>query len=104
MPNIRDEFAAIVSGWTLTSDVEDLGEKIEAAARWTEAHGPLLADEEATVKMMIETQVARGVRRGDFEPYISMPDEEEECCRHCGKPFEEFSDFGCAYCDVRVVG
>jgi hypothetical protein len=24
-----------------------------------------------------------------------------ECCRHCGKEFEDFSDMGCGYCDSR---
>ena len=28
-------------------------------------------------------------------------DEEEHCCVHCGKPFEDFSDIGCRYCDRR---
>lgn len=67
---VRDEFRAIVSGWTLTSGVEDLGEYIEEAARFTEAHGPLMPSEERTVRMMIECQVARGIKRGDFAPFI----------------------------------
>jgi hypothetical protein len=28
-------------------------------------------------------------------------DEAEPRCRHCGKPYEEFSDLGCGYCDQR---
>lgn len=67
---MRDGFHDIVSGWMLIDDVEALGEYIERAAEWTKANGPLELDEHATVKMMIETQVAKGIRRGDFEPYI----------------------------------
>jgi hypothetical protein len=43
---------------------------IERAAKWTGDNGPLRPDEAATVKLMIETQIAKGIRRGDFEPYI----------------------------------
>jgi hypothetical protein len=67
---MRDEFRAIVSGWTLTSDVEDLGEYIEETARFVTANGPLEPDEERTVAFMIECQVARGIKRGDFAPFI----------------------------------
>jgi hypothetical protein len=61
---MREEFKAIVSGWTLYSGVEPLTERIEAAAEWTKANGPLQPDEEATIKIMIEAQIARG--EGDF--------------------------------------
>ena len=67
---MRDEFRDIVSGWMLTDDVEGVGEFIERAAEWTKANGPLLPDEVATVRMMIQCQVARGIRRGDMEPFI----------------------------------
>jgi hypothetical protein len=67
---MRDEFRDIVSGWMLTDDVEELGEFIELAAEWAKANGPLLEDEQATVRLMIRTQVARGILRGDFEPFI----------------------------------
>ena len=70
---MRDEFRAVVSGWTLTSDVEDLGEYIGETARFVEANGPLEPDEERTVEMMIECQVARGIERGDFAPFIIAP-------------------------------
>ena len=72
---MRDGFREIVSGWTLISGMEDLTDRIERAAEWTEANGPLEADEEATVKLMIEAQIARGIRRGDFEPYIHGGDD-----------------------------
>jgi hypothetical protein len=68
---MRDGFHEIVSGWMIIDDFDDLTERIERAAEWTEANGPLQPDEEATVKLMIESQIARGIRRGDFEPYIS---------------------------------
>ena len=64
---MRDEFREIVSGWVLTDDVEGLGEFIERSAEWAKVNGPLLEDEEITVRMMIRCQVARGIRRGDFE-------------------------------------
>jgi len=68
---MRDEFAAIVSGWMLISGLDDLTERIETAAEWTKANGPLRPDEEATIKLMIESQIARGIEQyglmGDFE-------------------------------------
>lgn len=67
---MRIGFLEIVSGWTLISGMDDLTERIERASEWTEANGPLEPDEAATVKLMIEAQIARGIARGDFEPYI----------------------------------
>lgn len=64
----RDEFLAVISGWTLTNDVEDLGEFIESAAVFiTENPGPLLYSEHLTLSLMIETQIQRGIARGDFD-------------------------------------
>lgn len=68
---MRDGFREIVSGWTLISGMGDLTDRIERASEWTKVHGPLEADEEATIKVMIKAQVARGIARGDFEPYLS---------------------------------
>lgn len=56
---MRQGFKDTVSGWTLVSGFWPLTDVIEAAARWTEANGPLEPDEEATVKLMIEAQIAR---------------------------------------------
>ena len=28
-------------------------------------------------------------------------EEDEPTCSHCGKPFYDFSDIGCGYCDQR---
>jgi hypothetical protein len=67
---MRDGFRNTIRGWMLTDDVEELGEFIERSAVWAKANGPLLEDEQATVRMMIRCQVARGIRRGDFEPFI----------------------------------
>ena len=70
MPDLRDGFRDITVGWTLIDDFDELTDRIERAAEWTKENGPLRPDEEATVRMMIETQIAKGIRRGDFEPYI----------------------------------
>jgi hypothetical protein len=67
---MRPEFLAIVDGWSLVDDFDDLTDRIERSADWAKANGPLLEDEQATVRLMIETQVAMGIRRGDFEPFI----------------------------------
>jgi hypothetical protein len=58
---MRDGFRDITSGWTLISGMDDITGRIERAAEWTEANGPLEADEEATIRLMIQTQVARGL-------------------------------------------
>jgi hypothetical protein len=70
MPDLRDGFRDIVSGWMLVDDFDALTDRIESAAEWTERNGPLTDDEAATIRMMIETQVAMSIKRGDFEPYI----------------------------------
>lgn len=67
---MRNEFAEIVSGWMLVDDFDDLTDRIERSARWAEVNGPLLVDEQATVRLMIQSQIACGIRRGDFEPCI----------------------------------
>lgn len=64
---MRDEFRAIISGWTLIDGMDDITDRIENAAEWTTANGPLEPDEEATIKLMIECQIARGLERGDFD-------------------------------------
>jgi hypothetical protein len=74
---MRDGLRDIVSGWTLISGMSDLTDRIERAAEWTKANGgyeALEPDEKATVQMMIEAQVARGIARGDFEPYLHADD------------------------------
>lgn len=57
--NLRDGFREIVSGWMLIDGVDDLTDRIERAAEWTKVNGPLLPDEEATIKIMIEAQLVR---------------------------------------------
>ncbi len=56
---MRPEFRDIVSGWTLYSGTGDLDERLERLAAWTVKHRPLEADEDATVKMMVEAQIMR---------------------------------------------
>lgn len=70
---MRDGFREIVEGWTLISGIHDLTDRIEMAAKWTEINGPLQADEEATIKLMIEAQIARGMG-GEDDEYVL-----EEC-------------------------
>jgi hypothetical protein len=67
---VRDEFREIISGWMLVDDFDELTDRIERSAMWAKANGPLLADEQATARLMIQSQIARGIRRGDFEPFI----------------------------------
>lgn len=67
---MRDQFREIVSGWMLIDDFDDLTDRIERAAKWTEVNGPLELDEQNTIRLMIQSQIARGIRRGDFEPFI----------------------------------
>jgi hypothetical protein len=66
---MRQTFRDIISGWTLIDGFDAITEKIEQAAKWTKANGPLEPDEEATIKMMIECQVARGL---DEFPLMSL--------------------------------
>jgi hypothetical protein len=61
---MRDAFHNIVSGWTLVSGLNALTDRIEEAAAWTAVNGPLEPDEEATIKLMIEAQIARGFDEG----------------------------------------
>jgi hypothetical protein len=67
---MREAFRDIVSGWTLHAGIADLTERIEATAEWTKANGPLEPDEEVTVKLMIEAQIARGGfdGTGEYDP------------------------------------
>lgn len=59
--SMRSEFDEITSGWTLVSGMDDLTDRIERAADWTKHNGPLLPDEEARIKLMIEAQIFRGL-------------------------------------------
>lgn len=61
---MRDEFRAIVSGWTLSDSFYDITKRIERAAEWAKANGPLEPDEAATVKEMIAAQLDRGDAEG----------------------------------------
>jgi hypothetical protein len=61
---MRDGFHDIASGWMLLDSVDALTERIERLADWTKANGPLEPDEEATVSVMIEAQIARNFPGG----------------------------------------
>ncbi len=67
---MRPGFHEIVSGWTPIDGFDHLTECIERAARWTEANGPLEPDEEATIKLMIECQIARGL--DEFPLFVEL--------------------------------
>lgn len=45
----------------------DITDRIEQIGEWMKANGPLQPDEHRTVELMIRTQIARGIERGDFE-------------------------------------
>jgi len=63
---MRGDFRDIVGGWMLVDDFDDVTERIERAAKWAKANGPLLPDETATIGWMIKAQFARGLRQGFF--------------------------------------
>jgi hypothetical protein len=67
MVTLREGFSDIVSGWMLVDDFDDLTDRIERSAEWAKLNAPLLPDEQATVELMIKTQVAKGIMRGDFD-------------------------------------
>lgn len=75
---MRTDFLAIISGWALYSGTDDLDERLEEVATWMIANGPLGPDEEATVKFMIDCQIARHLdpSGGDRRP----DDDEEDSC------------------------
>lgn len=63
---MRAGFHEISSGWMLIDDFDDLTDRIERLAVWTAANEPLQPDEWATIELMIKSQIARGIERGDF--------------------------------------
>lgn len=70
---MREGFREAIAGWALIDDLNAIGDFIEASARFVEQNGGELAmepDERAAVQMMIQTQVAKAIRAGHFEPYI----------------------------------
>lgn len=92
---MREGFKDITSGWTLYSGIDNLTERIEAAAEWTKANGPLEPDEEATIKLMIEAQIARGGFDGmggdDEAPIFSH-------CNVCGIRLRERDEYEIGMC------
>lgn len=59
--NLRQGFRDIVDGWIVIDDFDDLTDRIERTAEWAKANGPLSPDEQATVRLMIRAQIARGM-------------------------------------------
>jgi hypothetical protein len=39
----------------------------------------------------------------DWGPWDDPEEDENRFCPHCGKEYEDFSDYGCEYCDRRVL-
>jgi hypothetical protein len=56
---MRDGFTAITSGWTLIDGMDDITDRIEKIDEWAKDNGPLEPEEEATVGLMIQTQITR---------------------------------------------
>lgn len=74
--DLRPDFRDIVSGWTLMSGLDAITDRIERAAEWTKANGPLTKDEQATIDMMIRCQIARGLDEyGPGDPLDYPPDD-----------------------------
>ena len=80
---MRETFVAIVDGWSLVDDFDDLFERIERSSKWMDANGPLLEDEASTVRLMIQRQIRMRIRRGDFEPYISADTDPRDTFNFC---------------------
>lgn len=63
----RPEFAEIADGWALIDDFDDLTDRIERIGKFADANGgELWPYERDTVALMIKTQIAKGIKRGDF--------------------------------------
>ncbi len=91
---MRDGFRDIVSGWTLQSGIIPLTDVIEAAAEWTKANGPLEPDEAATVKLMIECQIARGGFSGEEDGYEPIH------CNVCGRAMRSREEDEMGMCET----
>lgn len=78
---MREGFKEIAGGWTLISGMDDITDRIERLAEWTKANGPLLPDEERTVELMIQTQIARGMENSGDGPLCNFCAEPLAACR-----------------------
>jgi hypothetical protein len=63
MVNMRDGLRQIIQGWMLVDDFDALTDRIERAGKWKQENEPLLPDEEATLQLMIDCQIAQGFDR-----------------------------------------
>jgi len=79
---MREGFREIVAGWTLIDGMDDITERIERAADWTKANGPLEPDEDATIGLMVKAQIARGmpglIRGLGMEREFGLPRDDDE--------------------------
>jgi len=63
MADMREGFREITAGWMMVNTFDDVTDRIERVAKWMRTNGPLLPDEDATIKYMIECQIARSRER-----------------------------------------
>ena len=65
-----EDFRELVAGWMLVDDFDELTDRIDAVSALMKREGIKLEDlddlQRPTVRMMIESLVARGVKNGDF--------------------------------------
>jgi hypothetical protein len=95
---LRDGFREIVSGWMLIDDFDDLTDRIERAGEWTKVNGPLEPDEQATIELMIEAQMARGMSN----PFDEALEASMQPIVHEGElaPVDDLPDLGpCCMCE-----
>jgi hypothetical protein len=57
---LRPGFAEISSGWMLVYTFEEVTDRIERLAKWSEANNPVTPFEYKTVQLMIEAQMVLG--------------------------------------------
>ena len=68
---MREEFKALISGWTLTSMRYELTDLLDQISKWTRTHEPLKRDEIATIELIVQTENNRSVMEGDSD-YILL--------------------------------
>lgn len=69
-PALDRAFAEIADGWMLVDDFDELTERIEQLGQLAANAGGIewfSEAQRATVKLMIQVQIQRGIALGDFE-------------------------------------
>lgn len=51
-----------------------------------------------------DTPIGHGRCAGCNAAGCACDEQDDGCCHHCGKHYEDFSDLGCGYCDQRHPG